>query len=482
MSTFLFGPWRPDIDLTLGLPDGNEAQSLSLNAGELVLAEASNVFPDPGGYQPHQQRVFRSASLSRTCQGAFALTDQDGQVNWFAGTAESIYRCASNTATANWATVGTGYALTEEDRWEFAQYGNQIYATAVTQAMQYMTLSAGSVMQPVAGGAPRARHIAVVRNFLVVAGTDNDPQLVHWSALDNPQSWDADATTQADSQDLAGDGGWNQGIVVGLPGSDAVIFQERAVWRMMYVGTPLIFQFDQVEGLRGAVSPGSIVQSGGLVFYRSDDGFYQFDGMTSQRIGHGKVDQWFVDHAELGEQHRISAAADAARSLVWWSFKSTSGANPDQVLVYNWKMGEWSHLVNTNVDLIWRPLSLSDPFGAQLLGAFHAQTHQAATFTGSNTAPIIETRDHQFNPNGHCLVTEVYPLIEAGDPTTVVKHRNRMTDSNLVSHSPVAMNAFGFAPVRVDGRYMRIRHAMPFGSDWRDWRGIKITFRPTGRR
>jgi hypothetical protein len=38
-------------------------------------------------------------------------------------------------------------------------------------------------------------------------------------------------------------------------GEYGLVFQERAVWKMTYIGSPVIFQFDLIERSRGAFAP-----------------------------------------------------------------------------------------------------------------------------------------------------------------------------------------------------------------------------------
>lgn len=468
MPQYTFGPWRPDLTDVAQLDD----------AGILRLREATNVVPGINCYYPQPDAVAVMNSLTATCQGAFACTDRDGNVNWFAGTATELKRLASNTAT--WTTVGAGYALAAENRWEFTRYGNQVFATAVTNDLQFMTMSAGSSFAAVGGAPPRFRHIAVVKNFLVGAGTDNDPQRVQWSALDNPQSWTVAATTMADFQDLLGPGGWNQGIIVGLAGADAVIVQERAVWRMMYVGIPLIFQIDSVESARGAIASGSIVQSAGYAFYLSEDGFYRFDGTTSEPIGNGKIDAFFSANVDNSRYDAITAVADVDRALVMWSFVSGASTIPDHIIVHNWSTGEWS-LIDQECEILWRSLRRhSSPDGIPDLSIFDTG-HRAATFTSANKAATILTDEYQFNPGGRALITELYPIIETGAPTTNILHRSNIARS-LSTEPTTTLNAQGFAPLRVNDRYHQIKQRTASGESWSKWQGFKLRFGPVGRR
>lgn len=468
MPLFTLGPWRPDLTDVAQLDD----------TGSLRLSEAVNVVPGTGCYHPQAAPTNVTDSLTTTCQGAFACTDRDGNVNWFAGTATNIKRIDTNTAT--WTTVGTGFGLTGEDRWEFTRWGNQVFATAITDGLQFITMEAGATFNPVAGNPPNFRHVAVVKNFMVGCGVGVAPQRVQWSGLDNPQTWTVDTTTMADFQDLLGPGGWNTGIVVGLAGADAVIMQEHAVWRMLYVGLPLVFQFDPVESARGAIASGSIVQSAGYAFYYSDDGFYRFDGTTSEPIGNGKVDEFFGRNVDTGAYHLITAVADVDRSLVMWSYKSISSSIPDRILVYNWQVGEWS-MIEQECELLWRSLRRhSTPYGLPDLATF-STTNRAATFTSSNMAAHVTTAEYQLNPYGRSLITELYPLIESGSPVTYISHRHNPTVT-ITTESVITMNAQGFAPLRVDDRLMRFRQDTAAAETWDKWRGFKLTHHPTGRR
>ena len=468
MPLFPFGPWRPDLTDIAQLDE----------TGAFRLTEAINALPELGCYQPAADAAAVTDALVAACQGIFACTDANNNVNWFAGTASNISRISSNTAS--WSFVGSGYALSSEGRWSFTRYGNEVFAAAPTESFQYMTMSAGSTFSDVQGDPPRPRHIAVVKNFMVAVGTANNPQRVQWSALNNPHSWTIDATTLADFQDLLGPGGQNQGIIVGLAGADAVILQERAVWRMLYVGQPLLFQFDPVENMRGALAAGSIVQSAGFAFYYSEDGFYQFDGTTSKPIGLGKIDNWFSKDVDDGAIDRITAVADPERSLVFWSYKSVSGSAPDRILVYNWQISEWS-LIQQDCELIWSALQRhSLPFGIPRVACV-TTNHQAALFFGGTKAATLTTAQYQLNPAGRTLITEIYPLSDKGTAQAEILHRSTPFDA-LLSSSAVPRNAQGFGPFRIDDRLMALRSIFDAGVDWAKFRGVKTNPKPTGTR
>ncbi|MEJ0071186.1 MAG: hypothetical protein WDO24_23335 [Pseudomonadota bacterium] len=138
--------------------------------------------------------------------------------------------------------------------------------------------------------------------------------------------------------DLTGSGGWNQGIVGNLGNADGAIFQEHAVFRMMYAGPPNVFDFLPAEGVKGCPAPGSIIQVGAVVYYLGEDGFYAFDGASSTPIGVDLVDKYFYADLDQNNLARICAAVDPDQQdhLLVLSRQGNSGGTPNHVLAYRW--------------------------------------------------------------------------------------------------------------------------------------------------
>jgi hypothetical protein len=197
------------------------------------------------------------------------VTDKDGNSFNYAGDISDLYRLADTTWTNATRATSGNYSVAEEDFWEFAQWGERVLATNFVNDIQAITAGASN-FATLAGTPPKARHMAVVRDFLVLGNvTDYSTgasvaNRVHWSGFNNIETYEPAAATQADYQDLQGSGGHVQKVVGGEYG---IIFQERSIWRMTYVGSPLVFQFDEVERGRGTPVPGSVVNYGSTIFY-----------------------------------------------------------------------------------------------------------------------------------------------------------------------------------------------------------------------
>ena len=449
-SIVQFGPWRPDLP-----PLGNDG-----------LLTATGVVPDVGSYEPYPQPVTVTESISGTCIGAFACLDSAGQARWFAGEADKLWHLNSTSVSISvWTDVsgGGGYATTSEEFWSFAQFGDLVFAANFNDDLQVFSMTSAAVFSTVGGQAPRARYLGVVKGFLVAVNVfDADgarPQRVRWSGLEQPTSFTVAAVTQSDFQDLLGPGGWNQGIVAGLITD--------------LVGPPLVFSFDPVEGVRGSPAPRSIVQSGGFAFYYGEDGFYQFDGVTSTPIGNSKVDDFFAADVDAGKYDRITAVADVQRKLVFWHYVSgvSPTGQPDHILAYNWETAEWSLLV-ADGERIWRTRRLTAPVGNTEVGLFSV-AHRAQTFTGGAMAATLVTGERQPSPQHRTFITQAWPLLEGGTPIVAIGRRDTQ-DATVSFETGTQINALGFCPQRVDARYVRYELSLSASASWSRVQGLRI--------
>ncbi len=139
------------------------------------------------------------------------------------------------------------------------------------------------------------------------------------------------ATSQSDYQ-LIPDGG---DITQVVGGEFGIVFLEKAIVRMSYIGTPLIFQFDTISRNVGCIEGNSVAQYSGTAYFLSDDGFYATNGQTLTGIGSEKVDRYFFNNANIADIDSISAAVDPERNLVIWNYGNISGGR--SLLIYNFE-------------------------------------------------------------------------------------------------------------------------------------------------
>lgn len=483
LSVVPFGEWLPD------LPDLG-------NKGALT---ATNVIPAQTSYRSFPALANTAASLSNTCQGFFAARDASANVYKYAGDDDKLYR-VSLSATDATRLVGGAYATAADDYWEFAQFGNLVIATNFTDDPQKITLGAANFS--VLGGAPpKAKHVSVVKDFVVFGNVSSYPNRVQWSAINNAEAYTISAAVQCDYQDLNGDYGWVQKVVGGQYGT---VFQERGIWRMTYVGSPEIFTFDLVDNQRGTPAPQSVVPYGNVIFYLADDGFYYFDGAKSVPIGAGKVDRTFLSDVDDTYLYRVNGAVDPQNRIVCWAYPGVghSSGRPNRIIIYNWAFNKWS-IVETQTEILCRPITdgytmdgldvfssnldaISTPLdsrfwtgGKIFFGAFDS-SHRLSTFTGAALAATVDTGEIQHNTAGRAFVRNVRPLVDGGATVQIAVGSRKTQAATAAFDTAVTVDDDGGCPVRADNRFFRYR--VTTSGDFNDMMGLAVEWEPGSER
>lgn len=479
-----FGEWLPDR-APLGVP----------------VSVATNVIPWVDGYKAFPSfSVVSTNALTAKFQGGLFARDKDSIVYDFAGDATKLYSLVNNA----WVSVsGSGNLLSEagltlvtedgnaisiedyststDDWWEMVQWGETVIAVnGPFNSPQVITLG-GANFDALGGNPPRARHIAIVRDF-VVLGNINDgtdyPSRIRWCGINNSADWTVSAATQSDYQDLQGDGGWVQKIIGGESG---LVFQERAIWRMTYVGSPEIFQFDLFERSRGAFAPQSVIGWGNMVFFLADDGFYIISGGSAAvPIGDGKCDRYFLNDYQSGNAHLITSAIDSVNKIVMWAYPGagSGSTSTNQILVYNWVYKKWSLVtatiegfmryaaqgytmdtldtINASLDALTSSLDSRAYTGGLLTLAAFNTSHILGTYSGTSMAATVDTGEVELNKGQRSTVQEIRPLIDGQAAAVTIGTRNLVSDS-VAFGSAIAQNASGFCPARTNANYHRFR-------------------------
>lgn len=484
-----FGEWLPDLP------------ALD-NPGATI---AKNVLPDVRSYRPFPGLTGYSGSMASQVKGAVIARDATGNYYNYAGDTTRLYSLSGLTWNNVTRSAGGDYATAADDYWEFTQFGTIVIAVNGSNADVPQAISVGSSnFAALSGSPPRAKHIASIRDFVVmgnISATATSPQMVRWSAINNATSWTPDAATLADFQDLPGDGGHIQKVVGGEYG---VIFQERAIYRMDWAGSPTIFQFNKVQTNIGTLAPQSVVSYRNFIFFISEDGFYSFDGSNVNSIGQNKVDKTFFADLDTNYIYRIQGAIDPVKKIVMWAYPAhgNDGGNPNKIIIYNWGTDRWSLIEGAgtieflyryattaitldNLDALHPNIDLMqvsfDSFqflgGSYQMGAFK-DDHSLAVFNGPTLPATVETGEFHFrrNSDGLSYITEVRPITEGTELSATISISTRIKNTESQTYAvAVAPASSGFASVRSVGRYHRFRMLVDNGSVTDHLQGVDVT-------
>lgn len=480
-----FGPFRPDA-ATLNAP---------------LVVEAKNVLPSSQGFRPLAGPVPVTSALTGRCYGAVTAQLSNGVGKSFAGDTTKLYRLSTDTSWIDASrTVGGPYTTAAGERWRFELFGNNLLALNFTDVPQKIDAAAGVNFTALLGAPPRARFLAIVRDFVVLGCLFGNERRIHWSSINNAEEW-IPGTNSGDIQDFPS-GGPVRGIVGGEVG---YIFQDDRVSRMTFApGTAAIFQFDEVEGGRGLKAANSLIRLGTNAYYFGGDGFYQFDLVSgaSQPIGSNKWRQWFIKDLRPGTEGEMLSAISPKDRVIMWPYisRNNGSTTPDRVVIYDWTLDEATYAVidveaaaqwltagytldtiNSFGSLDTLPYSLDAPFwksGTALLGLF-GKDHKLSYLQGPNLAAEFWTGEGQ--ESQRMLIRGTRPHIDAAGTQVAVGMRERDADP-VVFGAYEAMEDTGDVPAFASGNIAEARITIPAGANWTYAKGLTTDMAPMGSR
>lgn len=463
-----FGPWEPD------------------KAATSTLRDARNVMPGKDGYYPVSGLSAVTTALPGAFIGGGAFVGFDGTAALLAGTATDLYRYSGTT----WTSVYTGSA----SRWRFAQFGTLVIAATGGAPVKFDL--AGGTAALLGGSPPAASLVATVRDFVVLAGDPAAIQTVTWSGFNDAEGWTGGINQSGDQ--ILPDGG----EIMGLAGGEyGLILQRRAIKRLSYVGTPLVFQIDEISSNVGCMAKGSVAQAGRLVFFLSERGFFYTDGNDTIPIGDEKFNRWFFDRFSRADiESGLTAAVDPRANVVYWTMPGAPGV----VLVYHITLQKASYLqlavksvfdgFTSNVslealDALYPsgidsiPVSLDDPMfsGGSPLILFATNGDVVATLSGDTLEARVETPRTELEPGKRVRLRSLRPVTDAENCSIVVDIRaNSGDEPSTVAASDMRPN--GEYPIRANGRHSSVALTIPAATTWTYASGIDAYFETEGGR
>lgn len=467
-QTTIFGAYEPDKPPYL--QDG--------------LTDMANAYAGANGYRPVGQFESFTVALPDAFKGGTAFVSSDSSGALLAGTGTGLYRYSGSS----WNALVTG--LTVAERWNFTQFGDLAIAVngGTTRKVDLIANTIANVP-----GAPTAVCVATVRDFVVYGQANGNAAMVQWSGFGN-QDDNTPGVNQAGFQPML-----TGGYVMGIAGGEyGVIVQRSRVVRMTYTGDADVpFQFDEISANIGAISRGSVIQSGRQVFFYSDRGFMSCDGNAVKPIGFERVDETFRKLYPRSIVDQMYAAIDPRRNIVAWMMPG----NPGLTLMYDWALDRWSNFRGTfnatfsgfsanttlealdgiypdGIDSI--PYSLDDPrfTGGDPLFLVVDPSNTVGTLSGVNMPAWFQSPFAEYIPGLSTRVRKVRPLTDAIDGVTVTLDGRARLGDPLAPVSWSNLTSSGLMPVRMNKRYIAPRFDFAAGASWKYAQGIQLDVEP----
>jgi hypothetical protein len=319
--------YMPDLDQTI----------------EGVITDCTSFIPTEKGMQAAPSAVSANASaLAATCYGAATVRKLDNSFRNIAGTVTKLYELSGGA----WVDISRAapYTLGADNFWRFTQFGNTTLAVNKADTLQFS--DSGAFADVV--GAPKAEIVETVGNQVFVFNTNeatygDSPNRWWASALGTYDDWLPNIATQSVT-----------GLLTSAPGpifagkrfgNQIVAYKERAMYIGSYVGAPVIWDFQQIQGEAGCSSQEAVVNIGNAdnpihLFMGADD-FWRFDGSRPVPIG-APVKKTVYGELLRTSANKIKTLHDRLNARVYFYYPSNSGGGVvDRCVVYHYRENRW---------------------------------------------------------------------------------------------------------------------------------------------
>jgi len=407
-----------------------------------------------------------------------------------------------------------------------------IIAVTPNNVPQYLTdLDTDTSWSDLGGSPPKAAVVGrvldqVVMGDLTDIDASNQPYRVRWSALNNPNGdWVTDRGELSDFRDLDPKYGRITGIIGGRFG---IVFQERAIWRMTFIGSPKVFDFEVISVDRGCAAPDSVVTIGFNTYFLSQDGFYVTNGSGVDPIGSQRVSEWFSNEIDQSKYDRPQGALNWLKQCIVWAFIPSGEAGFTREIIYSFAEDKWSYaneavdyLVKAKTDAVnLGSLATLYPGGIGDIGVigsseFESKNYTLAAFvkptdtgpyvaegyvesgyveespngsefsvlSGAAREATIEIGDFQVYPGSNAHVSGILPMVENATGNTTTQVLSRSKQGMAQSASPATIEGDdGFCPHKVDARFVAARVVVPAGASWDNATAVHIQARKSGNK
>jgi hypothetical protein len=411
---------QPFIDIPLGpfLPDFGGRPNPA-NPGYLV--DCVNLRPTPSGYRGTLTFTNVGTSIATlTTRGTTFVAIRADTQYIFISADNAIYQ--SNNSGNSWSNVAT---ITDENC-DIAQFDDYVIVCELSVAPKYKTIttSQATAFGTLPDSPPQGSTVARIRDHIVIGRTSADPYSVQWCAIGDPTDWPTPNTSEA----LAKEAGSQRlpselGIVTKVVGGEdfGLVFQERGITRMTYVGGNVVYEFDTFEktvGIPQFQSPAAIppiTKVGDVYYFGCPYGFYVTDGYKVRQVSSGAIQDSVILGATGHPDYSSRLAAlsstcyDPAKNmlLMQWGSSYFIGYNPELGQFFPMDGGTSGVLLPTPV--------YNEP-GASAVGIFRIySTGYLQALTAANADIALQTGYIEIDP-GYRVQLQGAHLIGAGVP------------------------------------------------------------------
>lgn len=253
---------------------------------------------------------------------------------------------------STWGSGSTSTAVTSSTRiWYADNFGEDLIVnprnggifywdatTPTTRMVALSTLSGDANIPTIATKtlvSQHSRHVVALGCDPLSSATQNN-MLIRWSDQEDAGEWTPSTTNQAGDYQL------NKGskIITGLQTrSDILIFTDKALYNMQYIGGQLVFGFTTLADNIYIAGSQAAVSVNDAVYWMANSGFYVYNGRV-QPIA-CTIQDFVLQDVDWDAADKIYACTNNMFHEVTWFYQSSGATEVDSYVTYNYVDNLW---------------------------------------------------------------------------------------------------------------------------------------------
>lgn len=290
-------------------------------------------------------------------------------------------------------TLTGGTPITAVD-WTLDSWGQILISCPLNGPIYTWSPNAGEPNANVIPQAPTVNDGVFVampqRQIIAWGSTTNgikDPLLIRWCDVENYNQWTALITNQAGSYRIPKGSRIVECIQAGQQG---LIWTDLGIWAMQYVGSPYVYQFNELGTGCGLIGRKAATSINGITYWMGQSQFFRLSGNGVEPIRCPIWDVVFQD-LDTANLDRIRVAANSRFGEISWYFptKGNSGEN-NGYIKYNFVLEQWDYGFNSASNpYVSRTAWINESvLGAPIGAALNRYIYQHETSTDADGQPM----------------------------------------------------------------------------------------------
>lgn len=332
-------------------------------------------FPSGNNVQFHDGRLGKALGFSQRTTVPVAPTHlqgwlYEGNDTIVIGGLQKLYRFdGSNMTNVTKTSDSTNYS--NSPRWQSEQLGTAMMFNNGVETPQYMLPNGTRFADlPNFPSGVTTQCLKPYKSFLIMAGYATNsaeyPYTVRWSDEYDPTGVPLDYSITS-TTNLAGENvlsGNNGELVDQLTlNNSQIIYAERGVFAMDFIGAPLVFSFREVFSDDGIINRGAVAEFFNKHLVVGHNDIYIHDGNQKQSVVDKRVRRTFYN--EVADSRSVFCHTVNDRSEIWICYADADAADSqsaNRALIYNWAQNAFTFIDLPNIRSLTSSETL-DPSG-----------------------------------------------------------------------------------------------------------------------